>query len=100
MNWISLGVCFAAIGLGVYGWLHERRLRKQQVLFILNNMKDIFKLIETQGRVNNNQQTLNNAIAHNLEILAVHSGLLKPSIDFEASQFLAWENLKKEEDNG
>lgn len=50
-----------------------------------------------QAKINSAQHELNQLIGHNLEVLGVHTKLLKPSVGFEAEQFLSWYNRKKGE---
>ncbi len=60
-------------------------------------MQNLAKVAEEQQKVNLGQQTVNDLIGQNLEILGVHTHLIEPTIAYEASSFLAWYNKKKEE---
>jgi len=59
-------------------------------------MQNLAKVAEEQAKVNLGQQTVNDLIGQNLEILGVHTHLIEPTIAYEASSFLAWYNKKKE----
>jgi hypothetical protein len=63
----------------------------------LNNV--LLALSELSGALEA-QNGLNQEVNRNLEILGVHTKLLKPSIGFEAESFLANYNKKKGKDNG
>lgn len=58
--------------------------------------QNLAKLAEEQQKVNHSQQSLNDLIGQNLEILGVHTRLIEPTIAYEASAFLSWYNKKKE----
>jgi hypothetical protein len=55
------------------------------------------KVFDEQGKINKSQQQYNEAVSTNLEILGVHTKLIEPDIDYEASAFLAWYNKRKRE---
>lgn len=59
-------------------------------------MQNLAQVAEEQQKVNLSQQSLNDVIGQNLEILGVHTRLIEPTIAYEASAFLAWWNKKKE----
>lgn len=62
---------------------------------------NILETIQMQSDINIQQQKMNEIVNTNLEILGVHTNLIKPSIGYEASQFLAWYNARKKEgENG
>jgi hypothetical protein len=63
----------------------------------LNNV--LLALSELSGALEA-QNGLNQEVNRNLEILGVHTKLLRPSIGFEAESFLANYNRKKGKDNG
>ena len=68
-----------------------------------NTLKAVGNILETmtiQADVNMTQNELNNYIGSNLEILGVHTNLIRPTIGYEATQFLAWYNKRKEGNNG
>jgi len=62
----------------------------------LNNV--LLALSELSGALEA-QNGLNQEVNRNLEILGVHTKLLRPSIGFEAESFLANYNRKKGKDN-
>lgn len=51
-------------------------------------------------KLHKSQDELNKVLSQYLEFLAIHTKLIKPTIGFEAEQFLAWYNKKKEDNNG
>ena len=62
---------------------------------------NILETIQMQSDINIQQQKMNEIVNTNLEILGVHTNLIKPSIGYEATQFLAWYNARKKEgENG
>lgn len=63
----------------------------------LNNV--LMALSELSGALEA-QNGLNQEVNRNLEILGVHTKLLKPTIGFEAESFLANYNNKKGKENG
>jgi hypothetical protein len=63
----------------------------------LNNV--LLALSELSGALEA-QNGLNQEVNRNLEILGVHTKLLRPSIGFEAESFLANYNKKKGKENG
>jgi hypothetical protein len=63
----------------------------------LNNV--LLALSELSGALEA-QNGLNHEVNRNLEILGVHTKLLRPSIGFEAESFLANYNKKKGKENG
>lgn len=79
------------------------RLRKLN-LALGHSLKATMNILETvqmQSEINISQQQMNEIINTNLEILGVHTNLIKPSIGYEATQFLAWyNNRKREGENG
>lgn len=82
---------------GFVVFLHIRIKRTALAFSMLANaLKNVVEAFEQQADINTSQHALNNAIGSNLEILGVHTRLIEPTIGFEAAQFLAWYNNKKE----
>lgn len=88
-------------------------LRKQRKDFTkataltMKGMEEIVKTIEnivgTVGEHSNvfkSQNELNQMVFKHLEVLGVHTKLVKPTIGYEAEAYLAWINKKKEDKNG
>lgn len=73
------------------------RLRKLNSALghMLKALNNIVQTAQMQSEINLSQQQMNEIINTNLEILGVHTSLIKPSIGFEATQFLAWYNERK-----
>lgn len=71
------------------------------------NQKDLHRVAELTNRaliaqrdVNESQHSINSQIAQNLELLGVHTKLIKPTVAMQAEAFLAWQNRKDNEQNG
>ena len=103
MAWIEWSVyAFTIAGLSWALW-HERKERRGNSKFLAEKLIEIVKIVNAQSEVNKNQEEINILTADNWELVAVHSGLVKPSINLEASVFLAEQELAKkreEEENG
>lgn len=94
---LSLGISFVALIAWVL--LLTRKINNIVKAFanLIMAMQNFAKVAEEQQRVNLGQQSINDLIGQNLEILGVHTRLIEPTIAYEASAFLAWWNKKKEE---
>lgn len=100
MTEILLGVVLTLLVLWL-GLLHRRVSKLNAGLgHTLKALSNVIEAAQLQGDVNASQQQMNEIINTNLEILGVHTNLIKPSIDLEATQFLAWYNKRKEGNNG
>jgi hypothetical protein len=100
MTEILLGVVLTLLVLWV-AVLHRRVSKLNAGLgHTLKALGNVIEAAQLQGDVNDSQQAMNEIINTNLEILGVHTKLIKPSIGYEATQFLAWYNTRKEENNG
>jgi hypothetical protein len=71
------------------------------------NHKDLHRIAEltnkalvAQREINEAQHSMNSHIAQNLELLGVHTKLIKPTVAMQAEAFLAWQNRKDNEENG
>ena len=99
MSEIAIGL--SLLSLGLIGLTYRRlRMTAKAVAYLIASLKNLVDALSEQQTINVAQQQMNELINTNLEILGVHTKLIKPSIGFEATQFLAWHNKKKEEDNG
>lgn len=99
MSEIAIGL--SLVTLALLGWTYWRlRMTAKAVAYLIASLKNLVDVLSEQQTINVAQQQMNELINTNLEILGVHTKLIKPSIGFEATQFLAWHNKKKEEDNG
>lgn len=58
------------------------------------------KALVAQRSINESQLSMNAQIAQNLELLGVHTRLIKPTVAMQAEAFLAWQNRKDNEENG
>ena len=75
------------------------RMLNQALTHHLKATHNIIQSMQMQTDINLSQQQMNEIINTNLEILGVHTNLIKPSIGYEATQFLAWYNARKKEGN-
>lgn len=93
----------AVIALAIVLRIQQLKFRKAttlQVKAIGELTKTIEVIVSTIGehqRLFHSQHEMNEMIAKHLEVLGVHTKLLKPSIGYEAEAYLAWINKKKEE---
>lgn len=95
MTEIFIGVFLAALTFtSVFLYIRLRRLGIA-LNHTLKALTNILETVQLQSEVNTAQQQMNEIINQNLEILGVHTSLIKPSIGFEATQFLAWYNERK-----
>jgi len=75
------------------------RMLNKALMHHLKATHNILESMQMQSDINLSQQQMNEIVNTNLEILGVHTNLIKPSIGYEASQFLAWYNNRKKEGN-
>jgi predicted negative regulator of RcsB-dependent stress response len=96
---IELLLSIAVVGLAGYVvWLHRQLYKMREgALGLLQVLANMTTLVDEQSKINKAQQSLNEAVSTNLEILGVHTKLIEPDIAYEASAFLAWFNNKKKE---
>ena len=96
---IELLLSIAVLGAFAYVGLLHRQLYKMRegALGLLQVLANMTTLVDEQSKINKAQQSLNEAVSTNLEILGVHTKLIEPDIAYEASAFLAWFNNKKKE---
>lgn len=96
---LTSSVAVLAIGVALYTYRKLRMLAKAfaHLMMATSNLAEVAK--EQQNVNDLLKQSLTN-VDTNLEILGVHTKLIPPTIGFEATQFLAWHNKKKEENNG
>lgn len=94
---LSLGIIFVALIAWVLLLTQKINNIVKAFANLIMAMQNFAKVAEEQQRVNLGQQSINDLIGQNLEILGVHTRLIEPTIAYEASAFLAWWNKKKEE---
>lgn len=97
---IALGVAVVALAVVVIHLNKKLHNLMKGFASLIMAMQNLAKVAEEQAKVNVGQQTVNDLIGQNLEILGVHTRLIEPTIAYEASSFLAWYNKKKEGNNG
>lgn len=103
---IEIVLSVAVVIQGVALFLLRRKVdRRSRDLLKINaaTLQAVTHVINASGeqaKINQAQHDLNQLIGHNLEVLGVHTRLIKPSVGFEAEQFLSWYNKKKEGNNG
>jgi hypothetical protein len=94
---LFLGLAVMALA-GYVAWLHRQLYKIREGAFgLLQVLSNMTTLVDEQSKINKAQQSLNEAVSTNLEILGVHTKLIEPDIAYEASAFLAWFNNKKKE---
>lgn len=94
---IALGIAVVALAVVVIH-LNKKIINLVKALAsLMLAIQNLANVAEEQLKVNLGQQTVNDLIGQNLEILGVHTRLIEPTIAYEASSFLAWYNKKKEE---
>ena len=83
----------------------QRKDFQKATAITIKGMEEIVKAIEnvvgTVGEHSNvfrSQNELNELIFKHLEVLGVHTKLVKPTIGYEAEAYLAWINKKKEQE--
>ena len=97
----EIAIALSLVTIVLVGWTYWRlRMTAKAVAYLIASLKNLVDALTEQQNINVAQQQMNEHINTNLEILGVHTKLIKPSIGYEATQFLAWYNKKKEEDNG
>lgn len=93
----------AIIALAILIRIQQLKFRKAtmlQVKAIGELTKTIEVIVNTIGehqKLFHSQNEMNEMIAKHLEVLGVHTKLIKPSVSYEAEAYLAWINKKKEE---
>ena len=70
------------------------------VAMSLKAMNNVLGALQELSLALEAQNGLNQEVNQNLEILGVHTRLIKPTIGFEAESFLANYNRKKGKENG
>lgn len=93
---VSLGLSFVALAALVLHLNNKLNNIRNATASLIVAMQNLAQVAEEQGKVNLSQQSLNDLIGQNLEILGVHTRLIEPTIAYEASAFLSWYNKKKE----
>lgn len=104
MTDLFIAIALSALGVTLFAsivWvlLLTRKINNLVKAFasLIMAMQNFARVAEEQQKVNLGQQSINDLIGQNLEILGVHTRLIEPTIAYEASAFLAWWNKKKEE---
>ena len=97
-TWISIASLLALVLLQGYSYQRRQKLISQAVAKLMGALGNIVAIAEEQNKVNHAQQDTNRQIGNNLELLGIHTKLIKPSVSFEAEQFLAWYNEQKRDD--
>ena len=103
MSELLLAVSLITSGaLGIVTLVLWKRVIKlsKSVMMILQAANNMMKALQDLSAALEAQNGLNQEVNRNLEILGVHTRLLKPTIGFEAESFLANYNRKKREENG
>lgn len=103
MSELLLAVSLIVSGaLGIVTLVLWKRVVKlsKSVMMILQAANNMMKALQELSAALEAQNGLNQEVNRNLEILGVHTRLLKPTIGFEAESFLANYNRKKREENG
>lgn len=103
VTWVLLVSAVVQFGLLINTRARLKRRTKDLLTINAATLKAMTSIIDTsaeQSKINTAQHELNQLIGHNLEVLGVHTRLIKPSVGFEAEQFLSWYNNKKGKDNG
>jgi hypothetical protein len=99
MTEVLLAVWITALTFGI-GILYLRIKKLNTALtHTLKALSNVLESMQMQSEINVSQQQMNEIINTNLEILGVHTSLIKPSIGFEATQFLNWYNMRRKEGN-
>lgn len=96
---VFLAVWLSALSVGSL-FLYQRIRRLNEALgHTVKALSNMINTVQLQADINLSQQQMNEIINTNLEILGVHTSLIKPSIGFEATQFLNWYNMRRKEGN-
>lgn len=98
MIWISMTLLALTVWAQGYWYRRKFNLQGKAVARLIMALQNMVAIAEEQQKVNETQHSVNQQIGSNLEILGIHTQLIKPSIGFEAAQFLAWYNNQKEDD--
>jgi hypothetical protein len=92
-------VFFSTLCLLVSAWLYRKiKMTAKAMGSLMIALTKILDALTEQGKVNEMQARVNNEIGTSLEMLGVHTKLIKPSIGFEAERFLNFYNKRKEEE--
>lgn len=94
---IALGIAVVALTALVLHLFRKIINLSRGFASLIMAMQNLAKVAEEQAKINVGQQTVNDLIGQNLEILGVHTRLIEPTIAYEASAFLSWYNKKKDE---
>ena len=97
MTEIIFGAIFLLTTLTLAVFIRQQKVvnKKSERLF-----NTIVESITIQQGINDKQANVNELLGKNLEILGVHTKLIKPSVTMEAEAFLRWHNEKKEDNDG
>jgi len=97
MTEIIFGAIFLLTTLTLAVFIRQQKVvnKKSERLF-----NTIVESITIQQGINDKQANVNELLGKNLEILGVHTKLIKPSVTMEAEAFLRWHNERKEEKDG
>lgn len=87
------------LSLSVSAWLYRKiKMTAKAMARLMIALTKVLDALNEQGKVNEMQANVNNEIGTSLEMLGVHTKLIKPTIGFEAQQFLNFYNKRKEEE--
>ena len=94
---IIFGAIFLLTTLTLAVFIRQQKLvnKKSERLF-----NTIVESITIQQGINDKQSGINELLSKNMEIVGVHTKLIKPSVTMEAEAFLRWHNERKEEKDG
>ena len=94
-----IGVCVLAyLYYRLYrAWKQSAQITLKMFSEMVTTVENTIKSIGEHSKIHESQNEVNEIVGRYLEVLAVHTKLIKPTIGFEAEQFLAWINKKKEE---
>lgn len=97
----SIAIVFLAIANFISFRLLLKLRRSRQVVdkSLLSALASVVSVQEEQMKINHSQHALNQVVSAHMEILGVHTKLIKPSIGFEAERYLNYINNKKKEEN-
>jgi hypothetical protein len=87
------------LSLSVSAWLFRKiKMTAKAMASLMIALTKVLDALNEQSKVNEMQAKVNNEIGTSLEMLGVHTKLIKPTIGFEAQQFLNFYNKRKEEE--